>query len=352
MAAYKIDKQTVEHAVYGGVILGGGGGGWVKDGLQIGNLALELGDPTILSADQLKDEDLLVTVSLVGAPAAKEKYLKPVHYLRAIDLLQEKLQQPIKGIITNENGANGTVNGWLQSALLNIPVIDLPCNGRAHPTGTMGSLNLTEQPSYQSIQTAVGGKGTRYVETVVTGSLDTASTLVRKASIEAGGLVAVARNPIQAGYAKQHGAPGGILQAIQAGEALRSQTGAKAIAAVADKLGGKVVAEGTVTDFVMETKDGFDVGTVTIEKSLHMTFWNEFMTLEMNGDRLATFPDLIMTFDTETGEPIVSGAIQEGQKLAILTVPKDKLILSSTMFNVKLLQTIENILDERIINYL
>lgn len=352
MTRIDINEEVVEHAVYGGVILGGGGGGWVNDGLQIGKLALELGDPVLLSADEIPDEDLLATVSLVGAPAAKDKFLKPVHYVKAIELLAEKLDRPLKGIITNENGANGTVNGWFQSALMGIPVIDLPCNGRAHPTGTMGSLNLTEIPDYISYQTAVGGKGRRYVETAITGSLDSTSTLVRKASIEAGGLVAVARNPVKAGYAKQHGAPGGIQQAIEVGRALRSNNGEQAIESVVKELGGSILCAGSVTDFILETKGGFDVGTVTIEGSWHMTFWNEYMTVEKDGERLATFPDLIMTLDAKTAEPIVTGAVEKGQKLAVIKVPKNNLKLSSTMKNPDLLRSIEKILEVGITDYL
>ena len=80
----KLDEQIVEFAVYGGAILGGGGGGKIEDGLQIGRLALEVGQPILKTAEEMADEDFLVTVSLVGAPAAKEQYVKPVHYVKAM----------------------------------------------------------------------------------------------------------------------------------------------------------------------------------------------------------------------------------------------------------------------------
>jgi len=44
----------------------------------------------------------------------------------------------ISGLISSEVGALGVVNGWVQSAALQIPVIDAPANGRAHPLGLMG----------------------------------------------------------------------------------------------------------------------------------------------------------------------------------------------------------------------
>jgi uncharacterized protein len=352
LAKIRLDEKAVEYAVYGGAVLGGGGGGWIEDGLQIGKLAFEIGQPELITVDELQDEDLLVTVSLVGAPAAKDKYVKPIHYAKALDILSQKIGSPIQGIITNENGAGTTVNGWFQSAVTGIPVIDIPCNGRAHPTGSMGSMNLSEQPDYVSHQAAVGGKGSNYMELSISSSLDKASTVIRKASIEAGGLLAVARNPVSVAYAKANGAAGAIQQAIEVGEALLSHKGEAAIQAVVSKLGGKVVAEGDVTDFIIETTGGFDVGTVTINNSFEMTFWNEYMTIEKNGDRFGTFPDLIMTLDAKTGKPIVSAAIEKGQQIAVISVPKENLILSSTMRNEKLMKPVEEIIKKSIIPYI
>lgn len=351
MAKMKLDEKMVEYAVYGGAVLGGGGGGWIEEGLQIGRLALEIGQPELLTVDELHDEDLLVTVSLVGAPAAKEKFLKPIHYSRALELLTQKIGKSIKGITTNENGASTTVNGWFQSAVMGIPVIDVPCNGRAHPTGSMGSLNLSERPNYVSHQAALGGKGDKYVELSVSGSLSKAASIVRTASVEAGGLVAVARNPVSVAYAKENGAPGAIRQAIEVGEALLNNKGEAAIDAVVTKLGGKVVAEGTVREFNLETTGGFDVGSVTIG-SHELTFWNEYMTLELNGERIATFPDLIMTLDAKTAKPIVTAEVEKGQSLAVISVPKENLILSSTMRNENLMKPVEEIIKKPILPYL
>ncbi|WP_127490562.1 S-methyl thiohydantoin desulfurase domain-containing protein [Paenibacillus glycanilyticus] len=348
MATIQLDKQTVEYAVYGGAVLGGGGGGWIEQGLEVGRLALEAGDPKLITVDELHDEDLLVTVALVGAPAAKDKYVKPMHYARALDIVSRLAGKPIQGLITNENGAEATVNGWFQSALTGIPVIDIPCNGRAHPTGMMGAMNLTELGDYVSHQGAVGGKGSRYMEIGVSGKLEKSASVVRNASIEAGGVVAVARNPVTVAYAKQNGSPGAIRQAINVGQALLSHKGESAIAAVVKELGGSMAVTGTVTGFRLETKGGFDVGILTINQKVELTFWNEYMTLEINGDRIASFPDLIMTLDAITGRPVISAAVEIGQQLAVIIVPKEKLILSTTMQNAKLLKPIEEIIGKPI----
>jgi DUF917 family protein len=348
----KLNEKMVEYAVYGGAVLGGGGGGWIEEGLKIGRLALEVGQIELTPIDNFDDDDLLVTVSMVGAPAAKDQYVMPIHYAKALEMLSQKIGKPIKGLNTNENGAGTTVNGWFQSAITGIPLVDLACNGRAHPTGAMGSMNLSELEGYVSNQAAAGGKGANYLEMSISGSLERAASMIRKASVEAGGLVAVARNPVTVGYAKKNGAAGAISQAIAVGEALLAHKGEASIESVVSKLGGKVVTSGTVTDFTLETTGGFDVGTLWLDGKYEMTFWNEYMTLEKDGERFGTFPDLIMTLDAKTAKPIVSAAIEKGQQLSVIVVPKQNLLLSSTMRNEKLMKPIEDIIKKSVLQYI
>ncbi|MDF2679608.1 MAG: hypothetical protein K0R47_798 [Brevibacillus sp.] len=351
MAKVTLTTSMMEAAVYGGCVLGGGGGGWLEDGLESGRLALEVGTPQLYTADEMNDDDLLATVALVGAPAATDQYTKPMHYVRALQLLEKTIGQPIKGIITNENGAGTTVNGWFQAAVTGLPVIDLPCNGRAHPTGLMGAMNLHELDGFISHQAAVGGKDERYHEVCVSGHLQQAAGLVRKISVEAGGLVVVARNPVSVAYARANGAPGAIQQAIEVGEALLGAKGEAAIEAVCQKLGGHVVTAGVVDEFALNTAGGFDVGRVVINGH-EMTFWNEYMTLEVNGERLGTFPDLIMTLDAQTAKPVVSAEVEKGQKLAVIHVPKEQLILGATMRNRELMASVEGAVDKQILSYI
>jgi DUF917 family protein len=107
-----------------------------------------------------------------------------------------------------------------------------------------------------------------------------------------------------------------------------------------------------VTDFHLETTGGFDMGTVWIDGSYEMTFWNEYMTLEKDGQRYSTFPDLIMTLDSKTARPVISAAIEKGQQLAVIAVPKEKLLLSSTMRNEKLMLPIEDVIKKPVLPYI
>jgi len=179
-----VDREAVQAAAYGGALLGGGGGGSISEGLQLGQLAIEVGRPRFVDLDELGDEAVLVTVSAVGAPSARDQYLEPIHYVQALQLLIEHLDEPVAGLITNENGGLATVNGWFQSAVMGIPVVDAPCNGRAHPTGAMGSMGLDEVDGYVSRQAAVGGDPSahRHLRLYAEGSLDSVAHLVRQAA--------------------------------------------------------------------------------------------------------------------------------------------------------------------------
>ncbi|GMA63856.1 DUF917 family protein [Alicyclobacillus fastidiosus] len=353
MSVRQLTIADIEAAVMGGKFLGGGGGGWTNDGLEFGRLAMEKHPPLLVTPDELQDGAIVLTVALVGAPAAQDRHVETAHFLRAVQRLETELGARVAGVVTNENGAAATVNGWVQAANLGIPVVDAPCNGRAHPTGVMGSLGLHRLPDYVSVQAAVGGRGERYVEAVVRGSLQQTAVLVRHASVQAGGLVAVARNPVTAKYAHEHGAVGGIGQAIDLGHRVlkASRAGGRAVIdAALDFLGGQKVAQGLVEDVILQTEGGFDVGFVTIA-DVEMTFWNEYMTLERHGQRLATFPDLVMTVDTESGLPLITAEIERGQSVTVVVVPRQNLKLGAGMRDRSLFTVVEKAVEKEICKY-
>lgn len=337
-----LTSADVKPAVSGGAILGGGGGGHVADGLELGRLAVDYGEPELWSVDELGPDDLVAICAGVGAPGAPDRYLKPVHYMRALDQLRRATEQAygrqVVALASNENGALGTVNGWLQSALTGLPVLDAPCNGRAHPTASMGSLGLHRDPDYLALAGFAGGRAANYVEGLLGGRLDKISSLVRTASIAAGGLVAVARNPVPVQRLVTDGGVGGISQAIDVGQAWLDG-GPEACAAA---LGGRVEAHGSAVDVRLEQRGGFDVGGCVVD-GVELTFVNEYLTADRDGAQLAAFPDLMMTFDAE-GRPLVSADLKTGAQVSVLVAPTDRLRLSSTMAMPELLEAVTALL--------
>lgn len=331
-------------AVYGGAILGGGGGGLLEEGLKLVEEIFAAGEPQIVDITELDQEDLVACVAMVGAPSAADQYISNEQLCWSYRSMNNYINRRLKGIITNENGAITTINGWLQSVLLNVPVVDAPCNGRAHPTGIMGSLNLHEQQEYQSVQFYAGGKGDFAVQGFVEGNLHSTAKTARQASILAGGLVGVTRNPVTIDYLQKHGAPNAITMAIELGYCfLNGQTFEEKLAHVLQYLNGVHIVSGAVTNYSLTKENGFDVGELSVG-DYHLTFWNEYMTLSKEGQVQSKFPDLIMTFDTEKMMPVPSASIEEGMHVAVIHVDQSNLKLSTTMQNEALLREIDEVI--------
>ncbi len=325
--------------VMGGAILGGGGGGLTEPGLRIARLAVQVGQPQLWSADEFDDDDLATTVALIGAPAAPRPHMTPAQLLRALELLRGELGgRPLVAIHPNENGSETSVNGWFQSAMTGLPILDFACNGRAHPSSVMGAMGLHLDPDYVSIQAYAGGDREHYTEGVTRGFLSGTSGIVRRASVEAGGMLACARNPTTVGYATANGAPGALSAALELGHRFIRDGLAGAI----DHLGADVIAEGEVVDYTCVQEDGVDVGHLTLAgtKPATLHFVNEYMVAEHEGERLGTFPELIATF-TDDGQPIPSAHVRVGQKLTVILAHRDHLRLAGTMWMPELYAPLE-----------
>ena len=107
---------------------------------------------TLMSVDELKPEDIIVNVSMVGAPSAKDTCCTVEHWKTVLKNFENASGTSIAGFTSCENGGVSTSNGWVISALTGVPVIDAPSNGRAHPSGPMGSIGPV---SYTHLQKAI-----------------------------------------------------------------------------------------------------------------------------------------------------------------------------------------------------
>lgn len=350
-----INQETGVWAVYGGVLLGGGGGGDLQEGLRILDLALSFkSEIPLLPLSEIHDGAILLTASLVGSPASPDKYVAPDHYRRVYELFQERQSTTIGGIITNEMGAQSSTNGWVLSAMTGLPLIDAPCNGRAHPTGIMGSLGLAEEENYLSVQTAIGGRGPRELEIYARGSLESASALIRNAATRAGGFVTVLRNPVSADYVKRHAALGALGYSIRIGQTLYRELGdVSAVIEALAAFGIQFLCQGVVSEKTLKIDGGFDIGTLVIESSppVEVTFWNEYMTADRGKRRLATFPDLIAVLDSESGLPLTSAAVTKNKKVVLVKLSRENLLLGSSMSNRHLYEDAEKHLKKDLIGY-
>ena len=351
----ELDLRAVHAAVAGGSILAAGGGGWVDHGLLVGSTAVQFGTPRLATLDEVDPGAMLATVSAIGAPAAKDWQMLPGDYVRALTLLMEAVKHPIVGTVTAQNGSSTTCNGWVASAVLGTLVIDAAGDGRAHPTGKMGSFGLAADVDYQTVQAVAGGNRAqnRYLEVVTRGTVRHTANVLRTAATEAGGFIAAARHPLPASFVAEHAAVGAISFALDLGEALLAaeERGPEAVidAAVAH-LRGAILVTGAVSAKELRTEHAFDIGRVVVGE-VELGFVNEYLTAESGGERLATFPDVLATLSTASGRIISIADIAVGDEVAVLHVPKAGVPLGDGVKEPSVYPEVEEMLGKPLAEY-
>jgi hypothetical protein len=292
-------------------------------------------------------------VTAIGAPGAPDWEIQPRDYVNALQLLMEHAPGPIVAVLTAQNGASTTLNGWIQSVMLGVKVLDAAGDVRAHPTGKLGGMGLTDRPGYQTVQTVSGGNRKLHGETrlVVHGSVVTTSNILRDVSVRVGGFIASARNPVEASWIKKHAAIGAITYALDLGKAMQaaSASGADAvIQATCKQTGGTILASGPAhITSPMRTQGGFDHGAFEVG-GLTLRYLNEYMTVDRDEKRMATYPDVITTLSMKTGRPATISEVREGDQLAVFHVDSKHIPLSSSTRDRTALAEVEHIMGVKL----
>ncbi|WP_336787225.1 DUF917 domain-containing protein [Paenibacillus sp. MMO-177] len=358
----ELTKEDVLAAVRGGSVFASGGGGWVDHGLEIGGAALAIGKPKLVSVDELPDDAIVLTCTAIGAPAGTDWQMLGKDYVKAVELIMDKFDGKIVGVMTPQNGMSSSINGWLPAAALDLVVVDATGDIRAHPTGKMGSLGLASSIDYETIQAVVGGKPEQgsYIELVVKGTPARTSNILRTASDMAGGFIASARHPLPAKHIKEHAAIGGISIAIELGKAIiaaEPEGAENVIKTICAHTGGNLIARGRIASKNVRYSGAFDLGTIELEEAdgnrVTLHIMNEYMAVDgKNGVRLSTFPDVITTISLETGRPVSVGHVTEGMAIGIFVIDRSLIPLSSSVKDPTVYPEVEQAMGIELLKYL
>jgi DUF917 family protein len=351
----ELNHSDAVDGIWGGSVLACGGGGWVSHGELMAETATRgPGVPILCSVDEIPDDALVVTVTAIGAPGAPDWEIQPIDYVNALKLVMERAAGPIVAVLTAQNGASTTINGWYQSATLGVKVLDAAGDVRAHPTGKLGGMGLTDRAGYTTVQAVAGGNRKLHGELrlVTEGTIVTTSNVLRDVSVRVGGFIAAARNPVEAAWVKKHAAIGAITYALDLGRAMRKAE-AKGPQAMIDaacaQTGGTILGKGPVRITTpMRTEGGFDHGSFSID-GLTLRYLNEYMTVDRGNKRLATYPDVITTLSPKTGRPVTISAINEGEEIEVFHVHRKDLPLSSSTHDRIALAEVEQIMGVELI---
>jgi len=323
-----LTKEDLEPGVIGGVFLSAGGSGRASldKNRKIGQMALDYGDVRLVTLGELDPDATVITATAVGAPGFANWGIRPRDSINAAKRLIETLDKPPVGVIC---GHVPGFNAWLVAASLGIDYVDAASNGRGHPTVKMGGMGLASRLDLSITQVGSIGSKAENSEFAVTvqGDIVRTSNLMRQAAVINGGLIYAARGPLTAGFIAEHGAAGAITFQLDLGRAMLATEGADRVRATADFLNGELLVEGEVTENTVAYGGGFDVGQMKVRGSKGeavLGVYNEFMTADMDGKRVATFPDMIGTLDPVTGEVVSISESQVGSRIAVIIAHRSK----------------------------
>lgn len=348
----ELTPDDATHAVLGGGVLACGGGGWKDHGELMGRAATTLNRPVLARIDELPADSWIATVTAIGAPAAKTWEIRPVDYVHALQTLIEHTGVQLSAVMTAQNGYSTTLNGWIQSSVLGVKVLDAAGDVRAHPTGKLGSLGLAERPDYVSTQVVSGGNRelAGHFVSINTGRINTCDDVLRDISVRSGGFIAAARNPVELSWVRANAAHGAISLALDLGADMAAagagtSDGAAGVRdAVLGRLGGTVVDAGPLTHEVdLVTRGGWDHGRFRVGEHT-IPYLNEFMAIDGPDGRVATYPDTIIMLRNDTAEALAVKDAEEGMDVTLIAVPAGRLPVSSSAIDPTGLRECEQIM--------
>ncbi|RZQ60942.1 DUF917 family protein [Amycolatopsis suaedae] len=329
-----LTSDDARRGVLGGGVFACGGGGWQHHGELMGGLATSVGRPVLASVDELPADSWVATVTAIGAPASKNWEIQPVDYVHALQKLIEVCEHPISAVMTAQNGYSTTHNGWIQSAVLGVKVLDAAGDVRAHPTGKLGSLGLTTRPGYVSTQVVSGGNRELHGHflSVNQGSVATCDDVLRDISVRTGGFIASARNPVELSWVREHAALGSISLALDLGAAMEACQGKgdAVVEAVCATIGARELARGPLGhESELVTTGGWDHGTFRIGE-FTVPYLNEYMAVDSGGERVASYPDTIAILRADDGFPLAVKDAVAGMEVVLLIADAATLPLSTS----------------------
>ncbi|MBI4271223.1 MAG: DUF917 domain-containing protein [Candidatus Rokubacteria bacterium] len=342
-------REDVQDLIAGLTLLGTGGGGRPEQGLEALLPHVEAGRRVAwVPVESVPDDGWACSVFGMGSIAPSEPlpagerrrlgypadWVVPRPMVRAVEELAAYTGRRIDAIVPFELGAGNTATPMDAAVRLGATLVDGDCAGRAIPELSQTTAAIA------GIRFAPGAIADPWGNVLLV--KETASDLVTE---RIGKLVSMAtklpdmRAPCaHAGFLmrgrdlKAITVQGGISRALEVGRALREARarGGDAAAAAAAALSGWVLFRGRVAAKEWESRDGYMVGTTTVDgeghdagHTLRVWFKNENHVTWRDGRPWVHSPDLVMLLDAESGAPYTNTLLAEGARVAVLGARAD-----------------------------
>ncbi|MCM6774085.1 DUF917 domain-containing protein [Nocardia sp. CDC159] len=324
MIVDKLGAEDVDALQRGASLLGSGGGGDTHlSALWLGQELAGGAEVGLLDIDEL-EQGWVLGMCAFGSTAsvAIEKLPAGDELRRCVATAEHQLGIDVDAIAVVEIGGSNALMPFIAAAQTGKPVVDGDLMGRAFSRLDQTVVAADELTGAWVTAEARGAA-------VIVDGVDarTAERVLRGALTGLGGWAVLAYPPISAQMYRRVALPGTVTDAIDLGRRHRSGVAAGDDGdALADRLGGDFLGQGTVLEVHRYDGEGFARGSVAVRtvdgrRVLRIEMQNEYSMVLRDGEVVATVPDVICLLDAHSLRPIQTGQVRRGHEVAIIVLP-------------------------------
>ncbi|WP_225726493.1 MULTISPECIES: DUF917 domain-containing protein [unclassified Nocardia] len=337
MITGKLGLDDVDALQRGASLLGSGGGGdshlsalWLSTELASG------AEARLIGIDELEQGWVLVLCAFGStASVAIEKLPAGDELRRCVSTAERQLGVEVDAIGVVEIGGSNALVPFIAAAQTGKPVVDGDLMGRA--------FSRLDQTVFTAAElTGAWVSAEAHGAAVIVDGVDarTAERVMRGALTGLGGWAVLAYPPIPAQIYRDVALPGTVAEVIGLGRRHRE---GEAVGddgnALAERLGGNFLGQGTVLEVYRYEGRAFASGSVAVQTVdehvltrplgsasdhppvLRVEMQNEYSMVLRDGEVVVTTPDVICVLDAHTLRPIQTGQVRRGHEVAVLTLP-------------------------------
>lgn len=333
-----LNKQDMIDVLYGCAVLGTGGGGALAEGLALMEEHFEKGETLkLITLDELPDDEYVVTPYSCGAPSAKPdprlahlECSETAPSVLAVQALEETLGKKMYAVGSTELGGMNTAQALHAALVMNVPLLDADPAGRSVPELQHSTYYVKDVPIFPM------GVATRFGEKIVIQNVQgdlRAEDIVRAIAVVSDNMIGVADHAHKGEIIKASLIPDMITYAQEIGKVLREtrDVGGDVASEICKNKDGKVLFRGQITDFICETREGFNFGEIHLigendyEGEVYKIFLkNENIISYRNGNVDVIVPDLICMIG-EDGNPMTTPDFETGDKMTVIALPSPEI---------------------------
>lgn len=285
---------------------------------------------SVIDPKEVPDDALVIPSAGMGAPAViVEKLPKGTEVINAFKVLSDYLGQEVYATLPIEAGGLNSTIPLAVGAREGIPIVDADGMGRAFPELQMTTFHLYGVPATPM---ALADERDNVV-LLKTANNYWAEWLARTITIKFGGTAWIAIYAMTGKQLKEGAISGSLTLAEELGRAIRESKEMREdpVDAVLRVSNGFEIFKGKIVDVSRHITGGFVRGEAVMEgldeykgHTLKIQFQNENLVAILDGEIVASVPDLITVLDMTTGEPITTESLKYGYRAVVIGIPCDE----------------------------